>query len=266
MTDRIVCFRPGEGAGETRKLNLEIRRTDADLVLVLAEGMKAADEAELRQMAEAFEEDPLLAAYYGKAVLPEGKCTSRDFYFAAGESAGITGNFGASMLYTAGNSLFLCKAAPVMYRRSLFDELGFFEADCILDAACHFRAKVLYRGYKIREADHAAFTMEDMPEHPSFFRCYFSFGRMLKSGIQEFGFSIPLSDVQAAGRDNPVPYPGAAAGIARRFAEAASLAAARGKRLNPIFIKICPKIYAFAEKLGEKYLYLPSGLAEKWMV
>ena len=263
MDQRVQLVRVPSGAADrTEFVNKAIREGAQDLILILPEGAEAENEAAVSALIDACLEGSVAAAF--GEILPAPGTGFSAAFLASSERFGLSGDFGREDLYTAGSSLLVFSKRPVMIRREALQKLGLFEADCIFDALSHWCAKALYRGYRIRETAAAVFASSKKPEGGfSLFKYYFTVGRMMKSGIQEFGFSIPLPGVQAEGRPNPAPFPGAADGIARRLNETASLMKASGKRANPLLMKLRLKKAVLAEKLGEKYLYLPEGFVKK---
>ena len=247
-----------------------------DYLLILPPYLRASGEQfeEQREiMARALSGDEKLAAVFGTVRPGKTAVSASDLYGiskgvpqnASAEEQGSAGLrvFSRKDLYTAGVSLFLRKDQPALLRKSAIQELGLPEAEAIFDPLTHWTAKALYRGYHIGDLCDAVFEFDGKP--PAFrpFRYYFTFGRMMKSCIQEFGFSLPLETVQVPGKEIPSPWPGISMEIAGRMQNTLAAAAQSGHGANPFFRKIFPRKAAIAEKLGEKYLYLPGKFSDR---
>ncbi len=169
-------------------------------------------------------------------------------------------------LYREGKAdIFLNTNQLTLYKKSVFESIGYFDPDPFCTEAAVWTAKALYGGYRIAYVPE---VVADVPGKTGLFhefRKFFLIGASEKTNIQYFGYNIPMEGCRIPGDASPVVWPDTDMYIAGRTAEARKILKEKSAHFSVLRLTLLKTAMKLGNLLGRKHLYLPEHLAKHYL-
>lgn len=185
--------------GTTR--NLAVAKTDSEFVVFLTQDVAPADEHTIAELIKPMQADQNIAICYGRQlVMPNAHPLERfyrEFNYPR-QSILKTKND----VDTLGLKAFFCSNCCSAIRRSIFNELGGFKNNVIVNEDMLFAAKAITAGYAVYYAAEAKVYHSHPHSLPQTFKRYFNIGRFFADNkwvLKHAGLKSYSSDMLKAG-------------------------------------------------------------------
>ncbi len=184
--------------GTTR--NLGVAKTDSEFVVFLTQDVVPADEHMIAEIIKPMQTDPNIAICYGRQLpKPDARPLerfAREFNYPSQAMVKTKDDINVSGLKT-----FFCSNCCSAIRRSIFNKLGGFKNNVIVNEDMLFAAKAILAGYAVYYAPDAKVYHSHSYTLPEMYKRYFNIGRffadnrwLLKYGrLKQYGRSIVKS-------------------------------------------------------------------------
>jgi len=185
--------------GTTR--NLAVAQTDSEFVVFLTQDVVPADEHTIAELIKPMQADLNIAICYGRQLVRPNAHPLERFYREFNyprQSILKTKND----IDTLGLKAFFCSNCCSAIRRSIFNKLGGFKNNVIVNEDMLFAAKAITAGYAVYYAAEAKVYHSHLHSLPQTFKRYFNIGRFFADNkwiLKHAGLKSYSSDTLKAG-------------------------------------------------------------------